>query len=39
MRQAGTPTYFVVEDGHTIRFSVHRAEDLMAAVEALQTRR
>lgn len=36
MRQAGTPTYFVVEDGHLIRFSAHRAEDLTMFVDALQ---
>ena len=39
MRQAGTPTYFVVEEGRVIRFSTHRAEDLMVLVEALQTKR
>ena len=39
MRQAGTPTYFVVEEGRLIRFSTHRAEDLMVLVEALQTKR
>ena len=38
MRQAGTPHYFVVEDGHVIRFNARRAEDLIMLVEALRAK-
>jgi hypothetical protein len=36
MRQAGTPHYFVVENGRMIRFDARKATDLTLLVDALQ---
>jgi hypothetical protein len=38
LRQYGTPQYFVVEDGGTIRADTRRAMDLAAVIDALRPR-